>query len=455
MESRLENVLQKRTSIERNPSNGDARSLAAIRQSTDQATQTGGDLQTQSTAQGVQGHETVLIRYGFVTDMSSGSPPPNNDAAYNKDTMEYGAAQPLICPSPPYSVGMHSIPSFHDLPSKTVALELVNEAFRSFNSFYPLFDEQDFLKLFHTQYLGSNPSKPAWWACINVVLSLAHRLRAIHTLETAYETIQSCKYIHNALAVVSQLSLMHNSLSAVQALVGMAVVIQASPYVYSCPSLLATALKLAQIMGLHRSMRDPSLTESQTEQRKRVFWMAYFLDKDISLRMGVPFSQDDNDMDVDLPTGIVSEMPFCHSLYAINSFNSRIGLAIIQGQIYRRLYSVQATKLPAAQRAAIAQELNSVLSYWRSGVPIDIEDYPVTQGPVPTEFLHMLVLRFTYINCLAMIDHHLPPTEQLQVDMTSETQRTLASMDSLYILESRKAVRLIKTVPLGNYAYIW
>lgn len=458
MEARLENVLQKKIPIEHDSSKDDAKSMASIRLNADRATQTRGDLQTQSTTQGVQGHETALIRNDFITDILLIPPLAHNDAAFSKDTMTYWAMRPPIYPSPPCSLRMPSVPSSQTLPSKTVALELVNEAFSSFYSFYPLFDQEDFLQNFHAHYLGSNPSKTAWWACVNVVLSLAHRLRAMHTSETAYETAQSCKFAHNALAVVSPLSLLHNSLPAVQALVGMAVVIQGTPYSDLSLSLIATALKLAQIMGLHRKVQDPSLTEAQAEQRRRVFWMAYFLDKDLSLRMCVPFSQDDNDMDADLPTVTSSEIQFRDSIYAINFFNSHIGLAVIQGQIYRGLYSVQATNQPAAQRAAVAQELNALLSYWRSGVPIDLEDYPVApphHGSLPIEFLHILVLRFTYIHCLGMIDRHLRQTKELQDDMAPEAQGTLTSTESLYILESRKAVRLIKMVPHGNYPYIW
>lgn len=356
------------------------------------------------------------------------------------------------------AVGPFSLPSFQELPAKSLALDLINEAFRSFNDFFPLFDEQDFLQQFHENYLESTPSKPGWWACINVVLSLAYRFRAMRTLESAYATNESCRYMHNALAVVSQLNLMQNSLPAVQALLGMAIVLQGTPHPHTASVLIAAGVRLAQSMGLHRNIQDPSLTEAQMEQRRRVFWVAYFLDRDISLRAGSPFAQDDDDMDVELPKGIISELPLGgDGLYTINFFNSRIGLAVIQGQIYKRLYSVQATRQSAERRSSIAQELNAVLSYWRSGVPIDFEDIPMTplRAPLTAEFLHMLILRFTYVDCLVMIDRQLLPTEQLQADVNFDMQGAFTSAESLCIIESRKAVRLIQIAPHGDYACIW
>ncbi|KAF7561918.1 hypothetical protein G7046_g2229 [Stylonectria norvegica] len=355
-------------------------------------------------------------------------------------------------------LGPFSVPSFHELPAKSVALDLVGDAFRSFNRFFPLFNEQDFLRQFEHQYANSSPENAGWWACVNVVLALAHRFRAMRTLETAWENSQSCGYLCNALAVVSELNMLHRSLPAVQALVGMATILQGTPNPQSSSVLTAAAVRLSQTMGLHRRTQDVSLSKTEVEQRKRVFWIAYFLDKDISLRMQQPYAQDDDDMDVEIPTGHTHELKICGDIPCdINFFNARIGLAVIQGQTYKRLYSVQASRQSEAQKAAVAQELLSILSYWRSSVPLDFEDYQENslQVSFTTEFIHVLVLRFTYINCLVMIDHHLPPTEQLSVDPGSEAFGILPPSESICVMESRKAIRLIQITPQGSYAYVW
>ncbi|RSL70391.1 hypothetical protein CEP51_012196 [Fusarium floridanum] len=368
------------------------------------------------------------------------------------------ASSPLR-PSPFFTVGMalgpFSLPTFQELPTKPVALDLVMDTFKSFNRFFPLFDEQDFLQKFDRHYLTSSPSSPGWWACINIGLSLAHRFRSMRMFETGSESAQACGYCHNALAVVAELNVLHNSLPAVQALVGMAVVLQGSANSHPASVLTAAAVRLAQAMGLHRKTRDNGLTEAQNEQRRRVFWIAYFLDKDISLRMGQPFSQDDDDMDVELPSGILSQLPFNRDgPCTIDLFKSRIGLAVIQGQVYKRLYSVQASQQSETQKASVAKELDSILSYWRSGVEIDLESDHVTV-PLSPEALHMLILRFTYINCLIMVARHLPQRQQLVVNEGSGMQATFAPIESDCIIESRKAVRLMHLIPHGDYACVW
>lgn len=368
------------------------------------------------------------------------------------------AASPLR-PSPSFTVGMalgpFSLPTFQELPTKPVALDLVTDTFKSFIRFFPLFDEQDFLQKFDRHYLTSSPSNPGWWACINIVLSLAHRFRSMRMFETGYESAQACGYCHNALAVVAELNILHNSLPVVQALVGMALILQGSANSHPASVLTAAAVRLAQAMGLHRKTRDNGLTEAQNEQRRRVFWLAYILDKDISLRMGQPFSQDDDDMDVELPSGVLSSLPSNRDEpCTIDLFKSRIGLAVIQGQVYKRLYSVQASQQSETQKASVAKELDSIISYWRSSVEIDLDSDHVTM-PLSPEALHVIILRFTYIHCLIMVARHLPQRQQLVVNDGSDLQGTFVPVESDCLIESRKAVRLMHLIPHGDYACVW
>ncbi|KAI5459148.1 fungal-specific transcription factor domain-containing protein, partial [Mariannaea sp. PMI_226] len=354
------------------------------------------------------------------------------------------------------ALGPFSRPSFHKLPSESVALELIDDTFKSFNNFFPLFDEGDFRQQFHQNYRDCNRSNPAWWACVNVVFSLAHRFRAMRILDAHNENFESCGYIHNALAVVSEISILHHSLPAIQALVGMATILQGTPNPEPASVLIAAAVRLAQAMGLHRKTQDLSLSKAQVEQRRRVFWIAYYMDRDISLRMGVPFAQDDEDMDAELPAGNLSTISqFDDKPQTIDFFNSRVGIAVIQGQIYKRLYSVQATRQSDMQRAAVARELDLILSYWRNSVRLDYDNNsaPNQHASFTIEFLHLLILRATYVNCLIMIGRNLSPQEQLLAD--AESLGAWTPSEKKCVVESRKALHLVRVTPQGDYACVW
>ena len=116
---------------------------------------------------------------------------------------------------PPLALQSGSLPARQQLPARAVALELVQETFRDYNKFLPLFDEEDFLREFQLKYTTFNPGDASWWACLNVVLSIAHRLRALRLLDPTHENILACGYTQNALGVVSELNVSDRSLSAV------------------------------------------------------------------------------------------------------------------------------------------------------------------------------------------------------------------------------------------------
>jgi hypothetical protein len=337
------------------------------------------------------------------------------------------------------------------LPTKTAALELVNETFVNYNRFLPLFDEEDFMEEFHLKYSTSNPRDPGWWACLNVVLSIAHRLRALRTLDPTRENVLAFGHIQNALGVVSELSISEHSLSAVQALVGMACVLQGTPNPAPAAMLVAAALRLAQAMNLHRECPGSPLTMPQLEKRRRVFWKAYILDKDISLRTGRPFSQDDDDMDVLLPSKTGPEP--CD----VDIFNLRIRLAVIQGLVYKQLYSIRAERQTETQRALAAHELSLLLSHWKSSANLDLPvSSSVSSGPpMSGEVIHKVVLRLTYIHCLAMIDRHLDHQSPTPSYQDLDQSGLPLSQASLCLVESRKAIRLIESIPHGDCSCIW
>lgn len=313
-----------------------------------------------------------------------------------------------LWPPPASNLRSVSLAAPQQLPTKSFALELIKETFSNYNRFLPLFDEEQFLKSFRLKYSTSNPGDACWWAGLNVVLSIAHRLRALRTLDSKHENSLACGYVNNALSVVSELSIFAHSLSAVQALAGMACILHGTPTPEPASMLVAAALRLAQAMNLHRECSDPALTTSQAEIRRRVFWKVYVLDKDISLRTGQPFSQDDDDMDVRLTSN--NGLDSCK----VDLFNYRVGLAIVQGQVYKQLYSIRAGRQAGAQRAAPAQGLSSLLSCWKSSAQLESSENStmLSGGQVSGEMIHKVVLQLTYIHCLTMTDRHLPPTAQ-------------------------------------------
>jgi hypothetical protein len=300
----------------------------------------------------------------------------------------------------------------------------------------------------HTfETLNTKINDPGWWACLNVVLALTHQFRGKQTLDRE-EDHESWGYFQNALAVSNQLIMMQSTLSSVQALLAMSIVMQGTPNQGPVSLLSSSAIKLAQDMGLNRQFQEPGLSAAEIEQRKRVFWIAYTLDKDISLRTGQPPTQDEDNMDVELLFENNNAPTRPGELNDTSFFNFRFRLAMIQGQIYKRLCSVKATKQSVTERVMAARELEAMLQTWRKSVPYYfMPEYgePILQTPTSDPILHPVTLQLAYFNSLTIIHGSL--------SMLPSYYEIQAPID--YAAEARKTIKLQQVAPKRNSSCIW
>ncbi|KAK0123667.1 hypothetical protein ONS95_008679 [Cadophora gregata] len=354
---------------------------------------------------------------------------------------------------------------FRPLPPKEEMLKLIHISLQGVNGAFPLYDQDSFVKKLDD--LETSIQEPGFWASLNVVLALAYRFRIAVEKEGSMEEINAWKFFQNALSVVNQLTLLPPSLISTQALIGMAIISQGTPNPAPYAFLSSAAMKMAQQLDLHRSARYqaaqyPSLSAAEIEQRTRVFWIAYFMDKDISLRTGRPPIQEDDDMDVNEPS-------YCRNAPAganeHNFFKLRIDLARIQGRIYRQLLSVPANKQSVAERVIAVRMLEASLQEWKATVPIEYQqDYYAVPPPAivfeMTPALHSVILRLTYFHALNTVHRFSTPLNHWQniieqpmpmdPNMSHEPPAPITCIE-----EARKALKLLLVTPQGDFACIW
>jgi hypothetical protein len=283
-------------------------------------------------------------------------------------------------------------------------------------------------------------------------------------MDNQYDDREAWGYLQNALAVAPELTLLEPKLSSVQALIGMAIVVQGTPNSRPFGTLISQAIRMAQSLGLHRKNRDPSLTPREVEQRKRVFWTAYFIDKEHCLRTGQPPAQDDDALDIEMPSEEQEASVQFGSSPDLNYFTIRVKMALIQGQVYRRLISVKAEKQSVTRRMVEVKRLEGMLAVWRASTPIDFsENYkvPGRGRPLIAPIIHKVILRMNYFNTLNTIHRFSVPVEhwrsQLQqpLDPATAAQRHTAPPPVLCVEEARNAITLMHITPHGDYSCIW
>lgn len=357
---------------------------------------------------------------------------------------------------------------FKPLPPKDEALSLLKDFFENFNCMFPLFHEPTFMHLVEKQYSLNPYEGSGWWASINVALAIAHRLRVMSNLVPQDEDQKAWMYLKNAMGVLTELTMRNTDLLSVQALLGMALFLQGTPNPQSSFFLVAAAIRLSHSIGLHKRGSGFNLNPVEVEQRKRVFWIGYLLDKDICLRSGRPPAQDDDDMNVELPSADppdnIGNIPLADGKGKTNLFLLMCTFATISSKVYKKLYSVSAAKQSDGELLNTIGELDKELEDWKDSIPLDFRpEHEIKASHTPL-ILHIVVLHFAYYNCLTTIHrmsvHHGYWTSRLSnyaiqgLNARPLNPRVFSSA-ALCVSAARASIHLIKYIPQGDFACVW
>tara|TARA_R110002003_G_scaffold1993_8_gene23840 strand:- start:6097 stop:7731 length:1635 start_codon:yes stop_codon:yes gene_type:complete len=354
-------------------------------------------------------------------------------------------------------------PVFAQLPPKKDAVALVNLWFREVNSAWPLFSQPTFMALLDQQYSSSPCTGAGWWASLNALIAGALMLKADRDSRTAcLERAQG--FVKNAMAVLSELVIRSTRLIDLQAVLCINVVLQWLPDPRPSSFLVPLALRIAHTLGLHKRQTYQSMDPLEGEQQRRVFWMVYRADKELSLRSGLPNFQHDDDMDIDLPAldppDNLGLMTFQGGQTTLNVFRAQCQLAVIESHIYRQVYTEAASKKSEEALLASIAELDNELEEWREQMPIDLEDleYEMLTAPVPLN-LCLIALQFTYYNCRHMVHRsclrHSYFATQTEFPHNVPPNMRLFQSFELCMSSARASLRLLRCLPIHDIGFIW
>ncbi|KAL8872840.1 MAG: hypothetical protein Q9174_001602 [Haloplaca sp. 1 TL-2023] len=364
--------------------------------------------------------------------------------------------------------------TFMPLPPQNEALSLCKDYFENFNCMFPLFHEPTFMHLVNMQYSRSPYEGSGWWASFNIALAIAHRIRVMNNLVPQEDDNKAWMYLKNAMGVLTELTMRNLDLLSVQALLGMVcsrltgfstpLMFEQAMFLLGTPNpqpsffLVAAAIRLANSIGLHKRGSGFNLNSVEIEQRKRVFWIAYLLDKE----------WDDDDFNVDLPSedpiDNVGNIPLAEGKGKINLFRLMCSFAVIESKVYKQLYSTKASKQSDGALLNTIGELDKELEEWKDAIPIDIRPEHEIKAAHPPLVLHIVVLHFAYYNCLTTIHrmsvHHGYWTSRLSnyaiqgLNARPLNPRVFSSA-ALCVQAARASIHLIKYIPQGDYSCVW
>ncbi|KAF3397789.1 hypothetical protein F1880_005622 [Penicillium rolfsii] len=144
---------------------------------------------------------------------------------------------------------------------------------------------------------------------------------------------------------------------------------------HSAYSLAGSAIRMAIIMGLHLNIPEPQLSNaSEREHRNRLWWTAYTLDRMWAAKLGYPYTIQDDEVKVDLPSsrafpGDSGAMDFPDGGFLV----ARIALARISGRIIHSIYTKKTQQTTLSQRV---QEAFRDLRQWMDDLPTSLQIDP-------------------------------------------------------------------------------
>ncbi|KAF5559918.1 transcriptional activator Mut3p [Fusarium napiforme] len=277
--------------------------------------------------------------------------------------------------------GRNSLDSGLELPPQHEVLSGVNKFLATFNTILPLLHPQRLLSRVNVWYEQPHQRDTSTWAAINVVLSLAYRHIPDEEKPPNYSTLH---FMNKAQSVLNDIMLGDSNLLDVQTIVGMVVLLQATSDLKPASALIPIALRLAHGLGLHTRSGSEYLSSSEALERDRVFWIAYILDRDISMRTKLPPIQSQNDISIDWPSATPADgagmLYTADNSSSFNFFVSRVQLAHIQGQVYEAMLSKSPTASDVYVRLDNVARIHQMLDDWLTRIPFEFSPSAITQS---------------------------------------------------------------------------
>jgi len=137
--------------------------------------------------------------------------------------------------------------------------------------------------------------------------------------------------------------------------------------------------------------------------------------------------------------------------------------ATIQARVHKQLYSANVSKQSDEELLATIGELDHQLEEWKESIPVDLDEseYEIRSTPTP-QSLHLIVLHFSYYNCLhtihrTSIQHSYwtsRPKSMQGFEAITLNPRVFQSA-ALCSSSARATIRLIKYIPMQDIGFVW
>ncbi|KFY91899.1 hypothetical protein V500_04404 [Pseudogymnoascus sp. VKM F-4518 (FW-2643)] len=252
----------------------------------------------------------------------------------------------------------------HLPPSHSLIEDGVRGYLSTFNRETPLFQDEVILAALNQCRLGTEGLEVGYVAAFNIIIAHAN-----FNCYSSRFRVDSDNYLRIALATVPSIVVEVPDVISIGALLCIVQYLVFSAEYRPATAILGLAFQMIILAGYHRGGGPQN---PDTLHQQRLFWHAYIMDNDLSLRLGKPPAITET-ISVGLPEK--SPLDGCGDLEfedgtVMNFIRERVALAKIQSNTYSMLYSDKALRVHTPQQLyKNLVELDHGLQAWKSSIP--------------------------------------------------------------------------------------
>lgn len=218
------------------------------------------------------------------------------------------------------------------LPEKAYASELINKVFQFFAKEYGLFSITEFHVRLEETYRDVQSQDPSWLAYLMVTLAVGEQYTN-DSARAGVKKVPGKSFFSTALKLFHE-PIEEPNLDTVRTLLLFALYSQGWNRINSVFTYTGLALSTAIMLGMHREISNVGRPKAEQDARKKVWWIAYFMDILWSSRLGLPPHFNVDYMDLDVPDENLSNEDGFDPKFLIA--NTKLALHI--GSVMKKVY---------------------------------------------------------------------------------------------------------------------
>ncbi|KAL0939699.1 fungal specific transcription factor [Colletotrichum truncatum] len=291
----------------------------------------------------------------------------------------------------------------HHFPPNNIAMDLVDDFLASQNHALGVFRAAEVREVLQQHIYGEPTTRVGASMCLNVIV--AHSIRKRDKMQVAWDYE---KYIFNALRYLPSALIEQPDPLTIGSLISLVRYFIFTGDNHIAVSLLGLTVQLVLLAGYHLKDNLSDLNAADMLHRRRLFWHAYIIDRDLMLRIGKPPIISEEFL-VDLPDAQPLDgysIFYYPGNVHVNYFRQQAELAEIQGRIWRRIYSrVDNESFSRSQLEAEIISLDTELQSWRKKLPDITQSIAeaVPSSSAGNKMKILTVLHFAYFQTVVAV----------------------------------------------------